>query len=262
MNHHGSQRTGRDDSANAAIGRGANHADRTTRSVPESDDHEAIGMTRRLRIKWAPGEAVDARLAMPARPLEVGVLLAHGAGAGQSHPFMEHLRRGLSEAGHPTMTFDYAYTQAGRRAPDRMDKLIAVHRAAAERMATYVDRVVVAGKSMGGRVGSHLVGDHLWPAAGLVYYGYPLVPLGKKEARPVDHLQRIAVPQLFFAGTRDRLSPPDTLAPLVTSLRTATLSLIEGGDHSFKVPKRTGLSHPQILDELVATTASWLAEQI
>jgi predicted alpha/beta-hydrolase family hydrolase len=160
------------------------------------------------------------------------------------------------------MTFDYAYMQAGRRAPDRMDKLIAVHRAAAERMAMYVDRVVVAGKSMGGRVGSHLVGDHLWPAAGLVYYGYPLVPLGKTAARPVDHLGRISVPQLFFAGSRDRMSPPDILAPLVTSLRAASLRLIDEGDHSFQVPKRTGRSHTEILDGLVATTASWLAELI
>lgn len=219
-------------------------------------------MTRRLRIKWAPGEAVDARLAMPPRSSDIGVLLAHGAGAGQSHPFMEHLRRGLSDAGYPTMTFDYSYMNAGRRAPDRMDKLLAVHRAAAERMATYVVKVVVAGKSMGGRVGSHLVGDHSWPAAGLVYYGYPLVPLGKTEARPVDHLQRISVPQLFFAGSRDRLSPPATLAPVVASLRAATLHEIDDGDHSFKVPKRAGRTHDEVLDELVASTAQWLAEQM
>ncbi len=219
-------------------------------------------MTRRLRIKWAPGEAVDARLAMPAHPNGVGVLLAHGAGAGQHHPFMEHQRRGLGDAGYPTMTFDYSYMSAGRRAPDRMPKLLAVHRAAADRLATYVGRVVVAGKSMGGRVGSHLVGDDGWPAAGLVYYGYPLVPLGKTEARPVDHLRRITVPQLFFAGSRDRLSPLSTLRPIVTSLQTAALHEIDDGDHSFKVPKRTGRTHEEVLDELVETTVAWLAQQV
>ena len=218
-------------------------------------------MTRRLRIKWAPGEAVDARLAMPLHPNGVGVLLAHGAGAGQHHPFMEHLRRGLSDAGYPTMTFDYSYMSAGRRAPDRMPKLLAVHRAAAERLATYVAEVVVAGKSMGGRVGSHLAGDDGWPAAGLVYYGYPLVPLGKTEARPVDHLQRITVPQLFFAGSRDRLSPLPALRPIVTSLQAAALHEIDGADHSFKVPKRMGRAHDEVLDELVATTVSWLARR-
>lgn len=189
------------------------------------------------------------------------MLLAHGAGAGQQHPFMDYLRRGLADAGYPTMTFDYSYMSAGRRAPDRMPKLIAVHRAAAERLSTYVAKVFAAGKSMGGRVGSHLVGDELWPAAGLVYYGYPLVPLGKAEARPVDHLRRITVPQLFFAGSRDRLSPPPALRPIVTSLRAARLHEIGDADHSFKVPKRTGRTHHQVLDELVATTASWLAEQ-
>lgn len=217
-------------------------------------------MTRRLRIKWAPGEAVDARLAMPRDPRGVGVLLAHGAGAGQHHPFMEHLRRSLGEAGYPTMTFDYSYTNARRRAPDRMPKLLAVHRAAADRLSSYVPKVVVAGKSMGGRVGSHLVGDELWPAAGLVYYGYPLVPLGKTEARPVDHLQRITVPQLFFAGSRDRLSPLAALRPVVASLPAAALHEIDDGDHSFKVPKRAGRTSAEVLDELVATTVSWLAE--
>jgi predicted alpha/beta-hydrolase family hydrolase len=197
---------------------------------------------------------------MPSQPYDAGVLLAHGAGAGQNHPFMERLRRGLPDAGYPTLTFDYAYMNAGRRAPDRMDKLLAVHQAAADRLATYVGRVFVAGKSMGGRVGSHLVGDNSWPAAGLIYYGYPLVPLGKTEARPVDHLRRIVAPQLFFAGSRDRLSPLQTLRPVVDSLSAATLHVIEDGDHSFKVPKRTGRTYDEVLDELVAATASWLAQ--
>ncbi len=218
-------------------------------------------MTRRLRIRWARGEAVDARLVMPAQPRDVGVLLAHGAGAGQRHPFMEHLSRGLSAAGYPTMTFDYAYMNAGRRAPDRLEKLLAVHRAAADRMATYVGGVVVAGKSMGGRVGSHLAGDESWPAAGLVYYGYPLVPLGKAEARPVEHLRKIGAPQLFFAGSRDRLSPLAALRPVVESLPAATLHEIPDADHSFKVPKRAGRAPDEVLDELVATTASWMARR-
>ncbi len=217
-------------------------------------------MARRLRIKWSQGEAVDARLAMPSSAKRVGVLLAHGAGAGQAHPFMVHLRTGLAEAGYPTMTFDYAYMDAGRRAPDRLPKLLAVHRAAADRLATYVDGVVVAGKSMGGRVGSHLVGDGEWPASALVYYGYPLVPLGRTEARPTDHLQRIAAPQLFFVGSRDRLSPLEAVRPLTKALPDAVLHEIEDGDHSFKVPKRTGRTSDEVLDELVFATAGYLSD--
>ncbi len=138
-------------------------------------------MTRRLVIKWAPGEKVTARLAIPEGESPVGILVAHGAGAGHDHPFMTALRDSLVSAGLTTMTFNYAYTEAGRRAPDRMPKLLAVHAAAAERLASYCDTVVLGGKSMGGRVASHLAGDEGWGAAGMVYYGYPLVPLGKKE---------------------------------------------------------------------------------
>ena len=104
-----------------------------------------------------------------------------------------------------------------------MPMLLNVHRAAADVLAGECDRVVLAGKSMGGRVGSHLVGDDGWPAAGLVYFGYPLVPMGKGDPRPTDHLERIEVPQLFFAGTRDRLSPPELVASIAASVPDGTL---------------------------------------
>jgi len=140
-------------------------------------------------------------------PGPVGVLLAHGAGVGQDHPWIVAVREGLARHGLFVMSFNYRYTEAGRRAPDRMPTLLAVHRAAANAMAKECDSVILAGKSMGGRVGSHLVGEEGWPAAALVYFGYPLVPMGKGEPRPVDHLLAIDVPQLFFAGSRDRLTP-------------------------------------------------------
>ena len=216
-------------------------------------------MARRLKIKWA-GDSVAALLEIPPHPQRIGVLLAHGAGAGQDHSFMEHMRRGLASAGLTTLTFNYAYMDQGRRAPDRLPKLLAVHSAAADRLATYVDGVVLAGKSMGGRVGSHLAGDEGWPAVGLVYYGYPLVPLGKAEPRPTAHLKRIRVPQLFFAGTRDRLSPVAAVAPLARSIRLARLQIVDGADHGFKVPKRMGLSPESVLDGLVADSADWVAQ--
>jgi predicted alpha/beta-hydrolase family hydrolase len=222
--------------------------------------HTAAVALRRLRIQWAPGEKVSGLLTMPARPRPIGVLLAHGAGAGQTHPFLVHLRAGLGAAGFPTLTFDYPYVEAGRRAPDRLPRLLDTHRAAAARLASYVEGVVLAGKSMGGRVASHLAGDDGWPARGLVYYGYPLVPLGSKPPRPTDHLARIAVPQLFFAGTRDRLSPPELLRGLVAALPAARIEVIEHADHGFHVPQRLGMGDEEIRDRLVGATADWIRD--
>jgi predicted alpha/beta-hydrolase family hydrolase len=159
------------------------------------------------------------------------------------------------------MTFNYAYTEEGRKAPDRLPKLLEVHRAAADRMATYFDSVYLGGKSMGGRVASHLAGDGSWPAGGLVYYGYPLVAMGKTEPRDTSHLNRIAAPQLFLAGSRDRLSPPDLIEPLAERLPAARAVVVEDGDHSFKVPKRTGRSHEEVIDELARITVDWLESQ-
>jgi len=217
-------------------------------------------VARTLKIEWAPGEKVTGRLSMPGagHNTEVGVLLAHGAGAGQDHPFMVQAREGLAAAGFPTLTFNYAYTEAGRRAPDRAPRLLAVHEAAAHRLAQYCGRVVLAGKSMGGRVGSHLAGDIGWPAAAMVYLGYPLVPMGKGEPRPTDHLQRVVAPQLFVTGTRDRLSPPTLIESLAASLPDAAVIVVPDGDHSFKVLKRTGRTSEEVLDEIIAEVAAWL----
>jgi len=191
-------------------------------------------------------------------PGPVGVLLAHGAGGGQDHPWIVTVREGLARHGVFVMSFNYRYTEAGRKSPDRMPTLLTVHRAAADALARECDRVVLAGKSMGGRVGSHLVGDEGWPAAGLVYFGYPLVPMGKGEPRPIDHLLAIDVPQLFFAGTRDRLSPPDLIEGIVRSVPDGTLEIVDDGDHSFKVPKRSGTTTEAVLEQIVATTAAWI----
>ncbi len=195
-------------------------------------------------------------------PGPIGVLLAHGAGVGQNHPWMTAVRDGLASAGLFVMSFNYRYTEAGRKAPDRMPMLLTVHRAAADALAEECDRVVLAGKSMGGRVGSHLAGDEGWPAAALVYFGYPLVPMGKSDPRPVDHLMTIEAPQLFFAGTRDRLSPPPLIEKIARLVPDGTLEIVDDGDHSFKVPKRAGKSNDEVLSEIVATTADWIRRAV
>jgi len=220
-------------------------------------------MTRTLKIAWSGGK-VTAKLQVADSP--TAVLLAHGAGAGQDHRFMVTMRNGLAVSGVTTMTFNYAYTDGGRRAPDRLPRLLEVHHAAYERLRDYADRVVLAGKSMGGRVGSHLAGgvgdepgrtgDEL---AGVVYLAYPLVPLGKSEPRSVEHLQRIDAPQLFIAGTRDRLSPPPLITDVAAALRRATVHVIDDADHGFHVPKRTGRTDQDVMKELIELVAATVA---
>ncbi len=225
-------------------------------------------MARAVVIPWSSGRAGGTVAGTLARPRGqgsgFGVLLAHGAGAGQDHPFMSRFRDGLAASGHLAMTFDYAYIAEGRKAPDRPPKLLAVHQAATTKLAGYADRIVLAGKSMGGRMASHLAAGvapdgtefDAAPCAGLVYLGYPLIPVGKTEPRDVSHLAKVGAPMLFVAGTRDRLAPLESVQRVVASLPDADLQVVEGGDHSFRVPK--GRDDAEVLGEVIQAVAGWI----
>jgi predicted alpha/beta-hydrolase family hydrolase len=216
-------------------------------------------MARRLRIEWRPGRKVAGRLSMPRDPAGAAILLAHGAGAGQVHPFMTGLRERLAAAGHPVLTFDYPYAAEGRRAPDRAPVLMECHRRARERLAGYGHGVVLAGKSMGGRMASHLAAEN--PADGFVCFGYPLVSPSSGVQRDTGHLRDVACPMLFVSGTRDRLAPRDRLEAVVGGLSGAVLELVPDADHGFRVPKRSGLDADGVLDRIAGITVAWLAAQ-
>lgn len=216
-------------------------------------------MTRRLRVHWREGKAVDALLQVGENAL--GILLAHGAGAPQRHPFMTGMRRRLAGLGLTVMTFDYPYAAEGRKAPDRPAVLLDCHRAALDRLRDYADRVVLAGKSMGGRLASELAATSPAGLAGLVVYGYPLVSPSSPEPRDTSHLARVAAPMLFLSGDRDRLAPLPVLRQVERAHRSLTLVVIEGADHSFRVPKSSGLDVDGVLDRLAADTGRWLEAQ-
>lgn len=208
-------------------------------------------------LEWRPGQSVPAVLegragAGPA------ILLAPGAGAGQGHAFLSGLRRRLAAAGHLVLTFDYPYAAAGRRAPDRLEVLLECHRAAARHLRREAGEVVLAGKSMGGRVATHLASGGE-PCRAVVCYGYPLLPPGKTAPRDTAHLDAVAVPLLFLTGSRDRLAPLALLSPVVERLPRARLVVVEGADHSFGVRADPDSRAEAMLDLLAAETAEWLA---
>ena len=175
-----------------------------------------------------------------ASPIAVRVLLAHGAGAGRTHPWIVGLADALAARGFSVVTFDYAYMAAGRRAPDRLPKLLDVHEAVARVAADDADCLVVAGKSMGGRVGGHLVADGRADAVAIVYLGYPLVAMGKTVPRPTDHLLGIGVPQLFVSGDRDPMGPRMMIEGVADAVPDGRAVIVEGGDHSLVPLKRSG----------------------
>jgi predicted alpha/beta-hydrolase family hydrolase len=217
-------------------------------------------MARTLRIEWRPGRKVTGRLAMPGDPIGAALLLAHGAGAGQDHPFVAGLRDRLCAAGHPVLTFDYPYAAEGRRRPDRAPVLLECHRRALDRLEEYGRPVVLAGKSMGGRMASHLAAGDPRPV-GLVCLGYPLVSPSSGEERDTGHLGEVGRPMLFVSGSRDRLAPLGRLRPLVERLPAATLEVVPDADHGFRVPKRSGLDAASVLDRIAGIVAGWPAVQ-
>jgi hypothetical protein len=183
-----------------------------------------------------------------------GVLLAHGAGTDQDHPFMAGLRDSLAEAGHTVMTFNYSYSERGSKRPDRTERLVEVHRAAADLLRERVDHLFLAGRSMGGRMATYLVAEG-YPATGLVLYAYPLHPAGKEDRLRVAHFADVSVPLLFFQGTRDALSRMELFDRHIRTLPQASVQILEGATHAFR---GAGWTSEKMIERLTADTASWI----
>jgi predicted alpha/beta-hydrolase family hydrolase len=189
------------------------------------------------------------------------LVLAHGAGAGQEHPWMVTVASGLAARGVRVWTFNFPYTEAGRRTPDRTDALLACFRAVvAQVRAESGGPLFIGGKSLGGRMASHLAADGEPGVAGLICLGYPLHPPGRPEQLRVQHLPRIAVPVLIVQGARDAFGTPEELRPYFAQVKVqVTLEVIEGGDHSFKQPKKLVPDPRVTLDHICDVVAGWIA---
>jgi predicted alpha/beta-hydrolase family hydrolase len=205
---------------------------------------------RTVKITW-DGGVVTGRLAGDGPD---GVLLAHGAGTNQDHPSMVMLREALAAEGLTVMTFNYPYTERGSRSPDRVEKLVRCHRAAADALGGRVERLFLAGRSMGGRMGTYLAAEG-YPAAGCILYAYPLHPAGKPDRLRVAHLPDVTVPMIFFQGTRDALSTPALFDRHVRPLPNATVVVLEAADHSFR---GKGWTPETVTRFLASGTRDWI----
>ncbi|MGQ0732509.1 MAG: alpha/beta hydrolase family protein [Acidobacteriota bacterium] len=209
--------------------------------------------------------------------LDTLFVFAHGAGAGQSHPFMVRVARGLAERGVDVVTFNFPYLDAGRRAPDRAPVLEASFRrvvvAAARQRHVSASRLVIGGKSMGGRMATHLAAaPDDWPTEAppldaVVVFGYPLNPPGGSTRTPdrVSHLRRIQIPTLIVQGTRDAFGGPADIANALAGRRgheqspppTIEVQAVEGGDHSLS--RRRAKTAPADFDTaLLDHVAAWM----
>lgn len=179
------------------------------------------------------------------RPRVPTIVLAHGAGTGQAHPWMRHMAAGLEGRGCRVVTFDFPYMAEGRRMPDKAPVLEAAFIKAWEQAAREAPGpMIAAGKSMGGRMASMVAarGGFAPIPAGLLFFGYPLHPPGKPTQRRDAHLPAITVPMLFLHGTKDPFGTPDEMVALTETLTGARLHLVEKGDHSLITRRGTPLA--------------------
>jgi uncharacterized protein len=201
-------------------------------------------------------------------PTGATLVLAHGAGAAQTHPFLIGMATRIAARGTDVVTFDFLYTAQGRRMPDRTDTLEATWHAAIAsvraRLGVGREPLFCGGKSMGGRIASHVAsapGGEGLGLRGLVFLGYPLHPPDKPKARRDEHLPRVPFPMLFVQGSRDPMGSAAELRALVRRLPLARLHVVEGGDHSLAVPKRGAkLTPDEALDGAADAVAAFVRD--
>ena len=190
-------------------------------------------------------------------------VFAHGAGAGMNHPFMERAARVFGDHGVATYRYEFPYMKAGKNRPDPPAVAEAAVREAVVEAARAAPGLplLAGGKSFGGRMTSQAQAQQPLPGVrGLVFLGFPLHAPGRPGIERAEHLSSVHIPMLFFQGTRDEFAQLDLLQGVVSRLgNRATLHLVEEGDHSFKVPKRTGKTEQDVMNELADTIQNWAA---
>jgi len=204
--------------------------------------------------------AVSALWEIP-RNAKACYVLAHGAGAGMTHPFMESVATALATRDIATLRFQFPYMERGSKRPDPPKLCHATIRAAVDLAREKTNLPLIAGgRSFGGRMASQAQAAELLPTVvGLAFLGFPLHPPKAPSDERAEHLQDTAIPLLFVQGTRDELADLTLLKALVKRLgKRATLKLFDDADHSFHVRARSGRTDAQVFDEMMGDLATWL----
>jgi len=193
------------------------------------------------------------------------LVLAHGAGAGMRHAFLERIAQALAARKVATFRYEFLYMEKGGGRGGRPDPpAVAAARVREAVAAAAVPGLPLfaGGKSFGGRMTSTAAAESPLPGVrGLVFLGFPLHPPGQPGIGRAEHLDRVTVPMLFLQGTRDTFAQLPLLEPVIARLKPrATLHLIDGGDHSFKVPKSSGRTPEDVMNELADTIAAWTSD--
>ena len=224
---------------------------------------ESFTSSRQKELTFAVGEGVGSVSALLLRPDVARLLyvLAHGAGAGMRHAFLESIAQRLAERGIATLRYQFPYMERRAGRPDPPAVAAATVRAAVTEAARAAPGLplVAGGKSFGGRMTSTAQTEEPLPGVrGLVFLGFPLHPPGRPDDKRAEHLAQVRIPMLFLQGDRDEFADLTLLRPVVQRLgERATLHLVEGGDHSFHVLKRSGRTDAEVMGELVGAIADW-----
>jgi uncharacterized protein len=226
-------------------------------------------MPRQISVEILPNRSVTAVLYPAAAHVRAGVtlILGPGAGAGQTSAFIVEFATGLAARGIDAVTFNFLYGEQGRRIPDPNDRLEACYRAVIaavrQQMIPSGDRLAIGGKSMGARIASQVAAAGVGDLAGLVFLGYPLHPSGRTDRLRAAHLSDMKAPMLFVQGSRDAFGTPEELRPIMSRLEpSAALYIVAGGDHSFKVPKRSDVTQDDVHRAIEDHVAAWLRAQV
>lgn len=225
-------------------------------------------MTDSAELRFAVGERADEVSGLLRRPDGARLLyvLAHGAGAGMRHPFLESISQRLAERSIATLRYQFPYMERRARRPDPPAVAAATVRAAvieAARVAPGLP-LVAGGKSFGGRMTSTAQAEAPLPGVrGLVFLGFPLHPPGRPGDSRAEHLAQVRIPMLFLQGDRDDFADLKLLKPVLKRLGDrATLHLLEGGDHSFHVLKRSGKTADDVMRELLDAMVDWTSTKL